>query len=200
MPDNAVNIFKYNKDLMGDTVRRVISNRRMERVQSLGDLIKEMEAHLLIFPDRKGIKHFHNIVHNLRHSVRYFDLLLATPGKIAYLVFSPEFYAEVVKLTTRLEPRPSSSTRVPDSCPLQPVSEAMMRVLVPGLTSPGSGQDWQRFILGLGRGLPQEDHIRLRHGDIDNLERQCRRNYPQIIRERTIEINIPMRHGNVKMK
>ena len=71
-----MNIFKYNRDLMGDTVRRGISNRRMERVQSLGDLIKEMEAHLLILPDRKGIKHFHNIVHNLRHSVRYFDSLL----------------------------------------------------------------------------------------------------------------------------
>ena len=49
----------------------------------------------------------------------------ATPGKNACLVFSPEFYAEVVKLTTRLEPRPSSSTRVPDSCPLKPVSEGM---------------------------------------------------------------------------
>ena len=33
------------------------------------------------------------------------------------------------------------------------------------------GQDWEHFILGLGRKLPQSDDIRIRQGDLDRLER-----------------------------
>ena len=33
------------------------------------------------------------------------------------------------------------------------------------------GQDWEHFILGLGRKLPQADDIRIRQGDLDRLER-----------------------------
>ena len=43
------------------------------------------------------------------------------------------------------------------------------------------GQDWEHFILGLGRKLPQADDIRIRQGDLDRLERTFAGNRTKIM-------------------
>ena len=46
------------------------------------------------------------------------------------------------------------------------MSSSVREKLIYNLEAPGCGQDWEHFLLGLGRGLAKRDLVRLRQGDI----------------------------------
>lgn len=63
------------------------------------------------------------------------------------------------------------------------MNSAVREKLISDLQSPGSGQDWEHFLLGLGRDRQEADLIRLRQGDIDSLERKHNFNVRKILSE-----------------
>ena len=63
------------------------------------------------------------------------------------------------------------------------MSAPVREKLISTLQSPGSGQDWEHFLLGLGRDRQEADLIRLRQGDIDSLERKNKFNIRDILKE-----------------
>ena len=75
------------------------------------------------------------------------------------------------------------------------MTSAVRERLILGLQSPGAGQDWEHFLLGLGRDRQEADLIRLRQGDIDSLERKHNFNIREILTkaiedfERNCQIN-----------
>ena len=90
------------------------------------------------------------------------------------------------QLTHALEPAPAPP---PPQCSTVLLPRQMKDKLIHKMTDAGAGgdccgiltfilflfyypgQDWEHFILGLGRKLPQADDIRIRQGDLDRLER-----------------------------
>ena len=62
------------------------------------------------------------------------------------------------------------------------MSSSVREKLIYNLEAPGCGQDWEHFLLGLGRGFAKRDLVRLRQGDIDKLERNHQFNRRRIIR------------------
>ena len=61
------------------------------------------------------------------------------------------------------------------------MTPAVRERLISDLQSPGAGQDWEHFLLGLGRDRQEADLIRLRQGDIDSLERKHNFNVRKIL-------------------
>ena len=63
------------------------------------------------------------------------------------------------------------------------MNKEVIEKLISGLVAPASGQDWEHFLLGLGRHHQEADLIRLRQSDIDSLERRHNFNVRNILRE-----------------
>jgi len=170
IPDN-VDLFKIKQEF-----RHLIpAKRRFERISSILQLIQELERQLIIFPDKKGIQQFYNIV-------RMVNAL--QPNTVG-----PDLILEITQLTQRLEPLqalrsrnvstssnfsqdPSLFTRVPDN---------IKAMLARELERTEAGQDWEHFATGLGEGLKEKDKIRVKQGEVDRIEREHNGNVERIL-------------------
>merc|ERR1711974_495304 len=142
---------------------RFATKRRVERIKSIRELVKELESQLLIFPERRGIYFFLLITKLLQQQY---------PGYI-----SSETFTKVEKLAERLQPPDPSqlgpaSPSSPSPSPCIPLPEHLKTILVSGLTERGTGKDWEHFTLGLGFDREERENIKLRQGDVDRLERR----------------------------
>lgn len=175
IPDN-VDIFTIRTRILENT--RFATKRRVERIKSIRELVKELESQLLIFPERRGIYFFLLITKLLQQQC---------PGFI-----SSQTASKVEKLAERLQPPdlpqlgPAASPS-PAPSPCIPLPEHIKNILVAALTDRGTGKDWEHFTLGLGYDMEERENIKLRQGDVDRLERNNCDDTREILRQ-VIEI------------
>ena len=136
----------------------VMSRRKLSRIKTIQDLLKEFEKRLIIFPDKTGIKPFLKLVEfiNSQHAE----------------LIKPRTLQNVRNLTSRLQPRLAPAP-TPAAPAVTLISREKKEKLITELTRPEACQDWRHFLLGLGHDLPEEQRIKLRMGDIDRLENSC---------------------------
>merc|ERR1719245_1368272 len=78
---------------------------------------------------------------------------------------------------------PNLVTTVPVvSASLTPAPKQVVEKLISSLTGPGTGRDWNHFCLGLGTGLKKEENIRLKEGELCNIERKFDDNLGALLR------------------
>merc|ERR1719300_567544 len=129
----------------------------METDNTLSQFLSELENHLLIYPDKQGIKQFFKKTNSL---------------------ITDEYFARVESLTEELKPSDTgavvtnvvtSGTRA--TCMLMP--RELKDLLISEMTDSSAGQDWVHLMQALGKNLPEPifDKVRVRMGDIDDLER-----------------------------
>jgi len=163
VPDSAVDISPYKELFKKQQSIKVISKRKMETVNTLSKFLSELENHLLIYPDKQGIKQFFKVV----------EFIKKTNSLI-----TDEYFARVESLTAELKPSDTgavvtnvvtSGTRA--TCMLMP--RELKDLLISEMTDSSAGQDWVHLMQALGKNLPETifDKVRVRMGDIDDLER-----------------------------
>ena len=89
-------------------------------------------------------------------------------NSLKFKIARDKYYEKVISFSNSLEP----SQHLASSGQPKLMSPAVREKLISSLQAPGSGQDWEHFLLGLGRDRQEADLIRLRQGDIDSLERK----------------------------
>ena len=62
VPDQKVDITEFKRQFVIMNRRMVISRRKMDSIRTMSQMIKELENHLLISPDKNGIEYFERIV------------------------------------------------------------------------------------------------------------------------------------------
>ena len=62
VPDQKVDITEFKRQFVIMNRRMVISRRKMDSIKTMSQMIKELENHLLISPDKNGIEYFQRIV------------------------------------------------------------------------------------------------------------------------------------------
>ena len=62
VPDQKVDITEFKRQFVIMNRRMVISRRKMDSIRTMSQMIKELENHLLISPDKNGIEYFQRIV------------------------------------------------------------------------------------------------------------------------------------------
>ena len=62
VPDQKVDITEFKRQFVIMNRRMVISRRKMDSIRTMSQMIKELENHLLISPDKNGIEYFQIIV------------------------------------------------------------------------------------------------------------------------------------------
>merc|ERR1712131_292900 len=133
----------------------------METVNTLSKFLSGLENHLLIYPDKQGIKQFFKVV----------EFVKKTNSLI-----TDEYFARVESLTAELKPSDTgavvtnvvtSGTRA--TCMLMP--RELKDLLISEMTDSSTGQDWVHLMLALGKTLPEPiyEKVRVRMGDIDAL-------------------------------
>jgi len=156
VPDSAVDISPYKELFKKKQGIKVISKRKMETVTTLSQFISELENHLLIFPEKQGIKQFCKVVEHIKKN---------------YSLICAEYFARVKSLTAQLKPSETGSgangTRA--TCTLMP--RELKDLLISEMTDSSTGQDWVHLMLALGKTLPEPiyEKVRVRMGDIDAL-------------------------------
>jgi len=169
IPDN-VDIFKIKQEFR----HLVPAKRRFERINNIWQLVQELERQLIIFPDKGGIQHFHQII----SLVNVFQ-----PN-----IVGPNLVTEVEDLTKRLEPPPilrsrnvsTSSTFSQDPTLFNRVPSHIKEMLVQELERSG-GKDWEHFATGLGYDLKDRNKIRIKQGEVDRLELEHNGDVEQIL-------------------
>lgn len=152
IPDN-IDVFSIKR--VFDTL--ITSRRRFERITTIRQLVMELERQLIIFPDKRGIKHFYN--------------LLAMVNQRQPQTVQPAILKEVGDMTTLLEPAPLSVPVPHQNHQIFRVPNHIRDMLATDLERCG-GRDWEHFALGLGTGLAEKDKIRIKQGEVDYVERQ----------------------------
>lgn len=164
--EEVVSNVPHNFDVSGIKTKilenvRFATKRRVERIKTVRELVKELENQLLIFPEKRGINVFYLIAQLLQKQ---------NPEYI-----SSHTLSKVRELTERLkppEPMPSPLAKLASPC--RPAPASIKDILVSGLTERGTGKDWEHFARGLGSDRQKEeyDKIRVREGDLNRLERR----------------------------
>jgi len=162
-----------------ETETRFATKRRVERIKTIRELVKELENQLLIFPERRGIRIFYSISRQLQNHI------------------SSETLKEIEKLTEKLEPREqkTSPARPVSSC--KPAPDSIKAILEAGLTEAGTGQDWSHFSTNLGFDCKEKQKIRLRQGDVDRMERQNSDDIRKLLRQVVEKFEDNCRRHNV---
>lgn len=147
------------------------SKRRFERINSVRQLIEELERHLIIFPEKKGIMQL--------------KVVLDKVNSVQPRTIGPELMTKVEELTKKLEPVPRS--RNPSAVSVSSTAQYGRRVpesiryrLAYDLELMG-GKDWEHFCTGLGHGLKEKDRVRIRQGEVDRIEKEQEYNIIQIV-------------------
>ena len=117
VPDSAVDISPYKELFKKQQSIKVISKRKMETVNTLSKFLSELENHLLIYPDKQGIKQFFKVV----------EFVKKTNSLI-----TEEYFARVESLTAELKPSDTGQ-----SC--NEASSKMFRGLCKGSVIEGEG-------------------------------------------------------------
>jgi len=146
------------------------SRRRYERITSIADLILELEEQLFIFPEKKGIKELGSVIHLTQ--------------QVSNFTFDNDLQERIKHLTRELEPAESSPKEVAhlSTC----VSDRILNKLGRDLEKAG-GRDWEHFATGLGLHLAEQEEVRVRQGEVDNIEREEGGNTIKIVK-RVIEL------------
>jgi len=136
IPDN-IDMFRVKKDFQ----MIIPSKRRFERIRTIGQLIKELEQQLLIFPDKKGIQHFHE--------------LLLSINTVQPKCIRSNLLRKVEDLSKRLKPPPvlrsQYITSLTSTCQetFNRVPKNIRDMLAKDLDPRCGGRDWEHFLLGL---------------------------------------------------
>jgi len=159
VPDN-VDIFKIKQEFR----HLVPAKRRFERISNIRQLVQELERQLLIFPDKGGIQHFHDII----SLVNVFQ-----PN-----IVGQKLLTDIEELTKRLKPLPllrsrnvSTSSTSSQDPPLFNRVPSNIRMMLARELEESGGKDWEHFATGLGYGLKERQKIRIKQGEVDRLER-----------------------------
>jgi len=141
------------------------SRRRYDRISSVADLILELEEQLEIFPEKKGIKKFGSVLHCVQ--------------QVSNFALDNDLQEKIQILTRDLEPVPS----LPGKAILLPtsISDRILTKLARDLEKAG-GRDWEHFATGLGLNLTEQEEVRVRQGEVDNIEREEGGNTIEIIK------------------
>jgi len=146
------------------------SRRRYERISSIPDLILELEQQLVIFPEKRGIKQLGSVIHYVE--------------QVSNFSLEEDLHERVKRLTRRLEParQPLRGEPVPSG----PLSDRILHKLGRDLEKAG-GRDWEHFATGLGLGLEEQEDVRVKQGEVDNIEREEGGNTIKIVK-RVVEL------------
>jgi len=146
------------------------SRRRYDRIASVADLILELEEQLEIFPEKKGIKKLGSVLHCVE--------------QVSNFALDSDLQERIKNLTRDLEPVPS----LPREVALLPtdLSDRILIKLARDLEKAG-GRDWEHFATGLGLNLAEQEEVRVRQGEVDNIEREEGGNTVKIIK-RVVEL------------
>ena len=140
----------------------VISRRKMDQISTLSQLLTEFENQMLIFPERRGIKHFFKIVEYIRENSTW---------------ILPEYFTKVKTLTEELQPEDPVSYQTDGL--REPISVKRMsidnREYVFSELSDSECQSGRHLIFALGKckSLKVENRniVRIRQGEFDKIER-----------------------------
>lgn len=186
--DEVVNNVPQNFDvssiktkLLETETARFATKRRVERIKTIRELVKELENQLLIFPEKRGIKVFYFISRQLQNYI------------------SSETLKEIEKLTEKLQPQGQRTSPPPPVSPCKPVPVSIKTILESGLTDQGTGQDWAHFCLGLGWDCEKKQEIRLRQGELDRMERQYDADIRKLLRQAVENFEDNCRRHNVNI-
>lgn len=152
IPDN-VDVFNIKQEFQA----LITSKRRFERINTIRQLVEELERQLIIFPDKRGIHHFQSVLHLV--------------NRIQPNITSPSLLARVAELTKKLEPPPplrsrnvsTSSNFTQDPLVFNRVPNNIREMLAMDLETCG-GKDWEHFAVGLGSGLKEREKLRIKQG------------------------------------
>jgi len=148
LPDN-IDVFRIKQEFQPI----IVSKRRFERIDTIQQLIEELERQLLIFPDKRGIQQFYTVITRVKNQ---------QPQSIG-----DDLLQRVESLTTKLEP-PRLQTTTKQTF-LTRVPKHIREELAMDLERCG-GKDWEHFALGLGTGLKERDKLRIKSGEVNYFE------------------------------
>jgi len=152
-------------------VSLIPSRRRYDRIASVADLILELEEQLEIFPEKKGITKLGSVLHCVQ--------------QVSNFALDSDLLERITNLTRDLEPVASLPREVA-LLPTTSVSERILIKLARDLEKAG-GRDWEHFATGLGLNLAEQEEVRVRQGEVDNIEREEGGNTIKIIK-RVVEL------------
>jgi len=169
IPDN-VDVFNIKMEFQA----LITSKRRFERINTIRQLVEELERQLIIFPDKRGIHHFQSVLHLV--------------NRIQPNITSPNLLARVAELTKKLEPPPplrsrnvsTSSNFTQDPLVFNRVPNNIREMLAMDLETCG-GKDWEHFAVGLGSGLKEREKLRIKQGEVDRIESKHNGDIKQIL-------------------
>ena len=158
----------YKEQFLQDpSTKNIIGRRKMEKISTLSQLVSEFENRMLIFPDKRGIKQFLNIVVHIRNT---------NSANI-----TDEYFTRVQALTNKLRPEDAVNPVIP-AMPLPSAADVILmprelkEYLVQRITDSDCGQDGQHLILALGKYYwDNDDHrqrVGVKQGDFDRVERE----------------------------
>eukprot|EP00092_Neocalanus_flemingeri_P003815 GFUD01004109.1.p1 GENE.GFUD01004109.1~~GFUD01004109.1.p1 ORF type:complete len:247 (+),score=90.30 GFUD01004109.1:1786-2526(+) len=160
IPDN-IDMFSIKREFR----TMITSKRRFERINTLGQLIEELERQLIIFPDKRGIQQFYTA--------------LLSVNNLQPQAIGSSLLTKVADLTKKLQPpeplRSRNASTSSNFCQdpalvFNRVPNNIRDMLAIDLERCG-GKDWEHFAVGLGHGLKQRERIRIRQGEVDHIER-----------------------------
>jgi len=146
-------------------VSLIPSRRRYDRIASVADLILELEEQLEIFPEKRGIKKLGSVLHCVQ--------------QVSNFALDNDLQERITNLTRELEPA-SLPKEVVAVLPTN-VSDRILIKLARDLEKAG-GRDWEHFATGLGLNLGEQEEVRVRQGEVDNIEREEGGNTIEIVK------------------
>ena len=145
----------------------VPSRRRYARIHSVADLILELEHQLVIFPECRGVSALSSVLHCSQQAGAKLDQGLLD---------------RVDVLVRDLEPAvPSPRAKEAANLPPGRVPARLVVKLARDLERAG-GRDWEHLATGLGRGLGEQEVVRVRQGEVDTIEREFVGNVGKILK------------------
>jgi len=165
----------------------VISKRKMHQISTLSQLLTEFENQMLIYPERRGIKHFFKIVEYIKEN--------------SSDVLSLEYFTKVKDLTEELQPEDSviyATDGSGETVSVKLMSRDNLKYLFYEICA---SDCWNGrhliFALGKCQSLSDEEKkdVRIRQGEFDKIEREERGDYEKTLKkclelfERKCQIN-----------
>lgn len=138
---------------------QIESRRRFERIQTVPELIMELEHQLVIFPEKRGIA--------------YLVFIMESVGAVSGFSLPSPLQGRLQSMSTQLTPVQGQDRRQDFRGGGRParLSSHLMVKLGRDLKE-AQGRDWEHFVLGLGLHMVEREVVRLTQGEVDNLYKQ----------------------------
>jgi len=171
IPD-TLDVFSIKKEFQ----TMIASRRKLERIKTIRQLVKELEKQLIIFPDKEGINQFYVIltmVHGSQQHAISSTLLMKVEelSKKLAPAHTQSLRSRHCSSSSMYYQDPSAQCRVPNN---------IRNILAIDLERCG-GRDWEHFLLGLGNGMENKNKIRIKQGEVDFIERKMSGDIMQIL-------------------